>query len=161
VSVTDPKGASWIDFDDASRRKPSTPNIVSYQIQHLFHSQHHVQPIVIFLKTRRPVPNRAAAAKHQARYSLEGGRVREGLYGFVLTPCLFLSLVRQPYATPEQGEKLLTNLCLHRGRNLGGTTLLASFSGPIEVRIRDELLDRATLEVSHRPLDSVAGKNDY
>lgn len=39
----------------------------------------------------------------------------------------------------------------------GPTAILASFSGPIEVRIRDERLDRATLEVSHRPLDGTAG----
>ncbi|CDZ98731.1 Exosomal 3'-5' exoribonuclease complex, subunit Rrp46 [Phaffia rhodozyma] len=41
--------------------------------------------------------------------------------------------------------------------SMGATTLLASFSGPIEVRIRDERLDRATLEVSHRPLDGISG----
>ncbi|BEI96274.1 hypothetical protein CcaverHIS631_0112230 [Cutaneotrichosporon cavernicola] len=33
---------------------------------------------------------------------------------------------------------------------------LASFTGPIEVRIRDERIDGATLEVIHRPLDGIA-----
>ncbi|BEI80702.1 hypothetical protein CcaverHIS002_0112310 [Cutaneotrichosporon cavernicola] len=32
---------------------------------------------------------------------------------------------------------------------------LASFTGPIEVRIRDERIDGATLEVIHRPLDGI------
>ena len=41
----------------------------------------------------------------------------------------------------------------------GPNTLVASFSGPIEVRIRDERLDKATLEVSHRPLDGMAGQS--
>jgi hypothetical protein len=36
--------------------------------------------------------------------------------------------------------------------------MLASFHGPQEVRIRDELVDRATLEVVHRPLDGIAGE---
>jgi len=39
----------------------------------------------------------------------------------------------------------------------GPISLVASFSGPMEVRIRDERLDRATLEVHHRPLDGTAG----
>ncbi|KAK4683880.1 exosome complex component RRP46, partial [Tremellales sp. Uapishka_1] len=38
----------------------------------------------------------------------------------------------------------------------GPTSSLASVTGPIEVRLRDELIDRATLEIVHRPLDGVA-----
>ncbi|WWD21948.1 hypothetical protein CI109_106436 [Kwoniella shandongensis] len=37
----------------------------------------------------------------------------------------------------------------------GSTAVLASCSGPIEVRLREELPDRATLEVSHRPLEGI------
>jgi exosome complex component RRP46 len=40
----------------------------------------------------------------------------------------------------------------------GSKQMLASFHGPQEVRIRDELVDRATLEVVHRPLDGIAGE---
>lgn len=39
----------------------------------------------------------------------------------------------------------------------GPVAALASFTGPIEVRIREERVDRATLEVVHRPLEGVAG----
>lgn len=37
----------------------------------------------------------------------------------------------------------------------GLTAALASFTGPIEVRLREERVDRATLEVVHRPLDGI------
>ncbi|RSH88187.1 exosome non-catalytic core subunit rrp46 [Apiotrichum porosum] len=37
----------------------------------------------------------------------------------------------------------------------GPVAALASFTGPIEVRLRDERVDRATLEVVHRPLEGV------
>ncbi|KLT44047.1 hypothetical protein CC85DRAFT_271535 [Cutaneotrichosporon oleaginosum] len=37
----------------------------------------------------------------------------------------------------------------------GPAAALASFTGPIEVRIRDERVDAATLEVIHRPLDGI------
>ncbi|GMK57779.1 hypothetical protein CspeluHIS016_0406130 [Cutaneotrichosporon spelunceum] len=37
----------------------------------------------------------------------------------------------------------------------GPASALASFTGPIEVRIRDERADAATLEVIHRPLDGI------
>ncbi len=43
-------------------------------------------------------------------------------------------------------------------RSTGSTQVIASFHGPQEVRIRDELVDRATLEVVHRPLDGIAGE---
>ncbi|TXT13468.1 hypothetical protein VHUM_00835 [Vanrija humicola] len=39
----------------------------------------------------------------------------------------------------------------------GPVAALASFTGPIEVRIREERVERATLEVVHRPLEGVAG----
>lgn len=42
-------------------------------------------------------------------------------------------------------------------QTLGSTSALASFSGPIEVRLREELVDRATLEIVHRPLEGVGG----
>ncbi|RSH90148.1 exosome non-catalytic core subunit rrp46 [Saitozyma podzolica] len=38
---------------------------------------------------------------------------------------------------------------------LGSTAAVASLNGPIEVRLREELPDRATLEVIHRPLEGV------
>lgn len=41
--------------------------------------------------------------------------------------------------------------------SFGDEQALASLNGPIEVRIRDELTDRATLEITHIPLDGVAG----
>lgn len=47
---------------------------------------------------------------------------------------------------------LLLSCFLH---NTGPASALASFTGPIEVRIRDERVDRATLEVIHRPLDGI------
>lgn len=34
---------------------------------------------------------------------------------------------------------------------------MASVNGPVEVRIRDELVDRATLEINVRPLRGVTG----
>lgn len=34
---------------------------------------------------------------------------------------------------------------------------MANVAGPIEVRLRDELVDKATLEVNVRPLRSAAG----
>ncbi|KAK8846640.1 hypothetical protein IAR55_005727 [Kwoniella newhampshirensis] len=37
----------------------------------------------------------------------------------------------------------------------GSTAVLASCTGPIEIRLREELPDRATLEVSHRPLEGI------
>ncbi|KIR41018.1 hypothetical protein I307_03282 [Cryptococcus deuterogattii 99/473] len=37
----------------------------------------------------------------------------------------------------------------------GSNAVLASCSGPIEVRLREELPDKATFEVSHRPLEGV------
>ncbi|KAL0243531.1 hypothetical protein I308_105497 [Cryptococcus tetragattii IND107] len=37
----------------------------------------------------------------------------------------------------------------------GSNAVLASCSGPIEVRLREELPDKATLEVNHRPLEGV------
>lgn len=40
----------------------------------------------------------------------------------------------------------------------GSTSCLASFTGPIEVRIREEMPDKATLEVTHRPLEGVGGE---
>lgn len=40
----------------------------------------------------------------------------------------------------------------------GGTPALASVSGPIEVRLREELPDKATFEVLHRPLEGIAGE---
>jgi exosome complex component RRP46 len=40
---------------------------------------------------------------------------------------------------------------------LGSTAAVASLNGPIEVRLREELPDRATLEVIHRPLEGVGG----
>lgn len=39
----------------------------------------------------------------------------------------------------------------------GPCASLASFTGPIEVRIKDEKVDRATLEITHRPLQGVGG----
>ena len=36
---------------------------------------------------------------------------------------------------------------------------MASVTGPVEVRLREELPDRATLEVVHRPLEGVGGKS--
>ncbi|KAL1408433.1 hypothetical protein Q8F55_005245 [Vanrija albida] len=39
----------------------------------------------------------------------------------------------------------------------GPVAALASFTGPIEVRIREERVDAATLEVVHRPLEGIAG----
>lgn len=44
----------------------------------------------------------------------------------------------------------LLNTCL-----VGSNAVLASCSGPIEVRLREELPDKATFEVNHRPLEGV------
>lgn len=41
--------------------------------------------------------------------------------------------------------------------SLGSVTVVASVSGPTEVRIRDELTDRATLDVIYQPQHGVAG----
>lgn len=39
----------------------------------------------------------------------------------------------------------------------GATAALASFTGPTEIRLREEQLAQATLELVHRPLEGVAG----
>lgn len=36
--------------------------------------------------------------------------------------------------------------------------MLAAFHGPSEVGLRDELVDRATLKVTHRPLEGIGGE---
>ncbi|GAA5877872.1 hypothetical protein JCM1840_002930 [Sporobolomyces johnsonii] len=41
--------------------------------------------------------------------------------------------------------------------SFGNVAVLASVTGPAEVRIRDELVDRATLEINVRPLRGVGG----
>ncbi|KAL7420203.1 hypothetical protein Q5752_005169 [Cryptotrichosporon argae] len=38
----------------------------------------------------------------------------------------------------------------------GSTAALASFTGPIEVRLREEKVEGSTLEITHRPLDGIA-----
>lgn len=43
---------------------------------------------------------------------------------------------------------------------LGSTSVLASVNGPIEVRLRDEQVDKATLEVVFRPADKMAGTSE-
>jgi exosome complex component RRP46 len=40
----------------------------------------------------------------------------------------------------------------------GHQSALAVVSGPTEVRIRDELTDRATLEINYSPLNGTAGE---
>lgn len=40
----------------------------------------------------------------------------------------------------------------------GPVSVLASVNGPIEVRTRDELVDRATLEINIRPVSGPPGK---
>jgi hypothetical protein len=41
---------------------------------------------------------------------------------------------------------------------IGSTSAIASISGPLEVRLREEVPERATFEVTHRPLEGVAGE---
>lgn len=40
---------------------------------------------------------------------------------------------------------------------VGDICALASFTGPIEVRLRDEQVSQSTFEVTHRPMDGVGG----
>ena len=44
-----------------------------------------------------------------------------------------------------------------RDLHSGSEAALASFSGPLEVRLREELPNKATLEIVHRPLEGVGG----
>jgi hypothetical protein len=40
---------------------------------------------------------------------------------------------------------------------IGNSSALASVSGPLEVRLREEQPDKATFEILHRPLEGVGG----
>ncbi|KAI9635580.1 uncharacterized protein MKK02DRAFT_32967 [Dioszegia hungarica] len=67
---------------------------------------------------------------------------------------------RQPLETRAISTKLgaLSRADGSARFSFGSTSSLASFAGPIEVRLREELPDRATLEVTHRPLEGVGGQ---
>lgn len=42
----------------------------------------------------------------------------------------------------------------------GSTSALASFTGPMEVRLQKDQATRATLEVVHRPLEGIGGTSN-
>jgi hypothetical protein len=44
---------------------------------------------------------------------------------------------------------------------IGETGSLASFSGPMEVRLQKDQATRATLEVVHRPLEGIGGMSPF
>ena len=44
---------------------------------------------------------------------------------------------------------------------IGETGSLASFSGPMEVRLQKDQATRATLEVVHRPLEGIGGMSRF
>ena len=43
---------------------------------------------------------------------------------------------------------------------VGPVSVLASVAGPIEVKVRDEIVDRATLEINTRPFRGLPGKEE-
>jgi hypothetical protein len=43
--------------------------------------------------------------------------------------------------------------------SIGAEQVIAGFHGPSEADRRDELIDRAALRISHRPLESIPGKS--
>jgi exosome complex component RRP46 len=63
------------------------------------------------------------------------------------------SLSVRPLSLPTPLEAQLTRT----SRRAGQVAVLASVTGPTEVRIRDELVDRATLEINVRPLRGAGG----